>query len=69
MRLRSPDDVFEGRNKTAARRRRNATLRDPHDFDADEQLAVILRWGNREVWQVRRDRAWLDVCMTRDRGS
>lgn len=69
VRLRGADDVFEGRNKSAARRARNATIRDMADFDRDPQLAVVLKWANREVWQVRRDGSWLDVCMTKDRGD
>lgn len=69
LRQRSPDDAFEGRNKGAARRARNAAIPDPQEFDDDPTLAIILKWGRKELWQVRRRGEWRDMCDSTDRGT
>ena len=55
--------VFDGTRKGDARRARDAAIQDTFEFDNNQELAVILRWGDREVWQVRRNGEWRDICV------
>lgn len=55
-------DVFEGRTKAEARRKRDAAIPDASAFDADGRLCVTLLWRDRKRWQVRRNGQWVDVC-------
>ena len=62
-----PDHVFEGKSKRIAREARDTMITDPSQFDADERLAIVIRFRDREIYQVRRGGAWVDVCvMTTD---
>ena len=66
---RGPADVFEAASKGAARRLRDSAIPEPREFDDDERLAIILKWGDRTLWQVRREGEWRDLCVTVDRGA
>ena len=66
VRLRGPEDVFEAASKGAARRLRDEAIPDTGEFDDNGTFAVIVKWRSREVWQVRHDGAWRDVCFNHD---
>lgn len=65
--FRSPPDIFSAGGKKAARRKRDAAIPDTSAFDAASHLCVELRWGNEAVRQVRKDGAWIDLCMLPDK--
>ena len=58
-----PDHVFEAASKRAARDARDVMIPDTSQFDDDGSLAIIVRFRDREIWQVRRDGEWRDVCV------
>lgn len=60
---RSPNDVFEGPSKGAARRVRDTSIPDTTPFDEDERLAIVMRFRGKEIWQVRRGGNWVDACV------
>ena len=64
-----PDSTFTGTTKGEARRHRDAVITNTQPWDEDEKLAITLKWSNRTLWQVRRDGAWKDVCVTKDKGT
>lgn len=64
--FRNPPDIFTGRSKTIARRKRDAAIPDASGFDAAPHLCIELRWGKKAVRQTRKDGAWLDLCMLPD---
>ena len=63
LQLRSPSDVFEGPSKRRARGARDAEILDTSRFDDDGRLAIIIKFRHREIWQVRREGEWVDVCV------
>ena len=63
LRTISPDHIFSGVSKRRAREVRDVVITDTTDFDRDGRLAIIVRFRDREIWQVRRDGAWVDVCV------
>lgn len=63
LKLRTPPDVFTGGSRNAAVTARNNGLNAAAlaEFDADPNLAIILRVGGTDTYQVRRSGAWRDV--------
>lgn len=63
LKMRVPPDVFVGANRNAAEVARNAGLNAAAlaEFDADPNLAIILRIAGADTYQVRRAGAWRDV--------
>ena len=63
LKLRTPPDVFTGANRGLAVAARNAGLSAGAlaEFDADPNLAIILRIAGADTYQVRRGGAWRDV--------
>ena len=63
LKLRTPPDVFSGPNRNAAVAARNAGLDAAAlaEFNADPNLAIILRIASADTYQVRRSGAWHDV--------
>lgn len=63
IKLRTPPDVFTGANRTAAILARNNGLNAAAlaEFNEDPNLAIILRVGATDTYQVRRSNAWRDV--------
>ena len=66
IKLRVPNDVFNGANKAAAEAARDAGLNAAAvaEFDADPNLSIILTWPvavANTVYQARRGNAWADI--------
>ena len=63
LKLRTPADVFVGATKTAAETARNSGLDSAAlaEFNADPNLAIILRIAGSDTYQVRRSGAWRGV--------
>ena len=63
LKLRTPPDIFAGATRNAAETARNNGLNAAAraEFDDDPNLALILRIGGVDTWQVRRSGAWRDV--------
>ena len=63
LKTRTPTDVFTGANRNAAITARNSGLNAAAlaEFDEDPNLAIILRYGGSDTYQVRRGGAWRDV--------
>ena len=61
--MRRVTDVFSADSKGDARRARDTEIPDTGEFDNDGRLAIVIKWADREIWQVRRGGAWVDVCV------
>ena len=63
IKLRTPPDIFTGATKSAAETARNSGLDAGAlaEFNADPNLAIILRVSGSDTYQVRRSGAWRDV--------
>lgn len=63
LRMISPEHIFEGSSKADARRVRDTLITDTTPFDSDGRHAIVIRFKGREIWQVRREGSWVDVCI------
>ena len=63
IKTRTPTDIFTGATRTAAETARDAGLdaADLAEFNADPNLAIILRIAGADTYQVRRSGSWHDV--------
>ena len=63
VKLRTPPDIFSGANRNAAETARNNGLNAAAlvEFNADPDLAIILRISGTDTYQVRRGGAWRDI--------
>ena len=66
LETRDPADIFDAGSKVLARAMRDAAIPDTTDFDENERLAIIIRFRDREHWQVREDGEWKDLCRKKD---